>query len=101
MKKNKLRCCYKIKIAEKKFDKLGGARHKKYKNFFFILFYSRLALIFFVNLQPLNAVERLVAGNIDCLRKVRATQSIAFLNGKLGATSGFKVTENNRQPSGW
>ena len=31
-------------------------------------------------------------------RKVRATQSITFLNGKLGATSGFKVTENYRRP---
>ena len=35
-------------------------------------------------------------------RKVRATQSITFLNGKLWATAEFKVTENDRRmlPSG-
>ena len=49
-------------------------------------------------MHPLNAVEWLVARNThDCERKVRATQSIALLNGKLGVTSGFKVTENNRR----
>jgi len=35
-------------------------------------------------------VERLVARATERERKVRATQSIAFLNGKLGATSGLR-----------
>ena len=33
----------------------------------------------------------------DAERKVRATQSITFPNGKPGVTLGLKVTENNRQ----
>ena len=52
---------------------------------------------FFVPLQPLKQWSGLSLVPQEHERKVRATQSIAFLNGKLGATSGFKVTENNRR----
>jgi len=45
------------------------------------------------------AVGRLVARrpHAGSERKVRATQSITFLNGKLWVTAELKVTENDRR----